>query len=312
MGRTSSSPKKMQQDETLLGDEVSVVVKSKRSSPRKGPAVIKLKMPEPELKKPLKLTLKLSKSSSEEGEVEKKPAESTTRITPKLTLSLRRPSVDTTTTRIVEENVPKKRGRKPKSLSTSASVESVGSERSGPARRLPESAPVSLSGSKSSAAGSSAASLSTLKPAVPVYSEEDRLQRQIISEMVQDRVTRMQSHRAQWDEPPDSVDSLIASLWPFYEQLSIIEVTHSGLYRQAGMPKPEEPLPATERQSQEYDEVLKRFNDLIMTDKTRCRPTELIVLEHRLCLEEEKFLYTKMKNEYYSKYASHGSSSTSR
>ncbi len=28
--------------------------------------------------------------------------------------------------------------------------------------------------------------------------------------------------------------------------------------------------------------------------------TELVVLEYRLCLEEEKFLYTKLKNEYYS------------
>lgn len=33
---------------------------------------------------------------------------------------------------------------------------------------------------------------------------------------------------------------------------------------------------------------------------------ELVVLEHRLCLEEEKFLYSKMKNEYYTKFANMG------
>lgn len=139
-----------------------------------------------------------------------------------------------------------------------------------------------------------------------MYSEEDRLQRQIISEMVQERVYKLQGHRALWDVPPESVDSLISALWPFYEQLSLIDVTHSGLYRQAGMPKADEPVPASVRQAQEYEETLRRFNDLVMAEKSKPRPTELIVLEHRLCLEEEKFLYTKMKNEYYSKYANHG------
>jgi len=298
------------------GQEHQAQVKSKKGSPRKGPSVIKLKVPEAkpafvEERRPVKLTLKLSKSAEEfeaQQKAEALAAASATRITPKLTLSLRRPSVEVKSATAVEVKVPKKRGRKAKGFLGSASVDSTSSDRTGKTKKVTESAPVSLNGSKSSLGSASATSLlQANKPQVPVYSEEDRLHRQIISEMVQQRVSRLQGHRVLWDAPVESVSSLITSLWPFYEQLAVTEVTHSGLYRQAAMTRPVEEVSPTERQTVEYEALMKRFNDLTMAERERNSKTELVVLEYRLCLEEEKFLYTKLKNEYYTKYSSMGS-----
>lgn len=292
MGR---SPKKNEAAKTPSVNGGDEKPKSKRASPRKGPSVIKLKVPEArpvesvpstDDRRPLKLTLKISKSADQVEEP--KPQE--TRITPKLTLSLRRPSVETVA------EVPKKRGRKPTlSKSTDSTLLPT---------KAALSAPVSLAGSKSSSANASAGTLPVVKPAVPVYSEEDRLQRQIIHECLQEKVSRLSSHHTQWNRPVVSSEDLIASLWPFYEQLAVGEATQSLTYRQAGQ-KQADPKIGEKHQS-EYEALIKRFNDVCTTENTRPKMTELVLLEHRLCLEEEKFLYTKLKNDYYTNYANMG------
>lgn len=48
------------------------------------------------------------------------------------------------------------------------------------------------------------------------------------------------------------------------------------------------------------DRLVEKYKSL--TQQTKRVPTELLLLEQRLCLEEEKFLLVKLKNEYSSKF----------
>ena len=67
-----------------------------------------------------------------------------------------------------------------------------------------------------------------------------------------------------------------------------------------------------------YEELQEKYKSVVHSQSTKKVPTELLLLEQRLCLEEEKFLLVKLKNEYAAKFMrgsarmGMGSSGTSR
>lgn len=65
-----------------------------------------------------------------------------------------------------------------------------------------------------------------------------------------------------------------------------------------------------------YEELQEKYKSVIHGQSSKKVPTELLLLEQRLCLEEEKFLLIKLKNEYAAKFmrgsSGMGSSGTSR
>lgn len=301
------SPRKGQDNGRDKGQDAG----EEKEKGKRGGAVIRLRLPtappskavkhaeqpaEKPSDKPIRLKLKLSKSADEVPPAAVKE----TRITPKLTLSLRRPAAEP----VPPANVPKKRGRKPGSkLKKSASAESTSDVLV--LRRGFESAPASAKGNLAGSAGSMQA-IAPKVASVPVYSDEDRITRQAINEVIQEKVAGLQGHVGLWDKPVCSPTELINVLWPFYEQLAVTEITSSALYRAAGHPAPV----ARQRTPEEECRALaQRFDELCLADRQRHpRSTELVVLEHRLCLEEEKFLYAKLKSEYYTHYSSIGGS----
>ena len=63
-----------------------------------------------------------------------------------------------------------------------------------------------------------------------------------------------------------------------------------------------------------FSSLLSRFKSIIHAQHSKPVSTELLLLEQRLCLEEEKFLLQKMKSDYNARYmalASQGSSRSS-
>lgn len=52
------------------------------------------------------------------------------------------------------------------------------------------------------------------------------------------------------------------------------------------------------RLTTEVEKLHLRYQDSVMKEKNKDISSELLVLEQRLCLEEEKFLYAKLKSEY--------------
>lgn len=276
------SPRKVEDSKPVKDDGKG---KEKRSTPKKAPAasVIKLKMPEKADQteiadnksqiKPLKLTLKLSKPALEVAEP------TTTKITPKLTLSLRKPLASSTVTdssatqstipAAVQTEAQRKRGRKPKSLLSAASTDSAsGNSSEHHSRKAIDSAPVSLATSKSSLSSSHASLPSVTqanKPPTTVYSEEDRLQRQIIGEILHDKVSKLNSHHQLWKQPVNSPDSLIKALWPFYEQLAVTEISNSLVFRQADV-RIEDNQTVADRQNTEYASCLKKLQDLCFAE----------------------------------------------
>lgn len=52
---------------------------------------------------------------------------------------------------------------------------------------------------------------------------------------------------------------------------------------------------------EEFEKLRNRLDTRVATERSRETPTELVVLEQRLCLEEEKFLFAKLKSEYNTK-----------
>ncbi len=61
-----------------------------------------------------------------------------------------------------------------------------------------------------------------------------------------------------------------------------------------------------------YSGLLTRFKSIIHAQHSKPVSTELLLLEQRLCLEEEKFLLQKMKNDYQSRYMAAVSQVSSR
>lgn len=60
-------------------------------------------------------------------------------------------------------------------------------------------------------------------------------------------------------------------------------------------------LARSDRLAEDINKLKGRFNDFVLAEKNKEIATELLVLEQRLCLEEEKFLYAKLKSEYNKK-----------
>jgi hypothetical protein len=225
---------------------------------------------------PIKLTLKLGPPPVAAPVTEKPKG---TQVTTKLTLSIRRPSVDQSKGEEVdivgplasEVKLPKKRGRK-KGSKSSKSVESVGNEdAAGKAEKKPrktiQSAPVSLASSTDSLRFSKSQSLSNVSiPVVqkPVFSEEDRQIRQVITDLLQQKIAQLHAHRGLWNVPPPSADALIHSLWPFYEELGLTEVSQSTIFKQAGLDRRLQ----GEAQAAQFEALRSQFSNMLLADKT--------------------------------------------
>lgn len=226
---------------------------------------------------PIKLTLKLGPPPAAAPVAEKPKG---TQVTTKLTLSIRRPSVDQSKGEEVdivgplasEVKVPKKRGRK-KGSKSSKSVESVGEEEAaGKAEKKPrkpiQSAPVSLASStdslRFSSKSQSASSVSVPAVQKPVFSEEDRQIRQVITDLLQQKIALLHAHRGLWNAPPPSADALIHSLWPFYEELGLTEVSQSTIFKLAGLDRRLQ----GDAQAAQYEALRSQFSNILLADKT--------------------------------------------
>lgn len=61
-----------------------------------------------------------------------------------------------------------------------------------------------------------------------------------------------------------------------------------------------------EKHIKRYVELQEKYKSVLQSQATKKVPTELLLLEQRLCLEEEKFLLVKLKNEYAAKFMRSG------
>lgn len=79
-------------------------------------------------------------------------------------------------------------------------------------------------------------------------------------------------------------------------------------------------MAADEKHVRVFEALQERYKSVLQGQSTKKVPTELLLLEQRLCLEEEKFLLVKLKNEYAARFmrgntsgsGGSGSSGTSR
>ena len=65
-------------------------------------------------------------------------------------------------------------------------------------------------------------------------------------------------------------------------------------------------LPYTDNHENVFNSLQDRYRSLLQSHASKKVPTELLLLEQRLCLEEEKFLLVKLKNEYATKFLKGG------
>lgn len=240
-------------------------------------AIIKLKMPDSGDKEkavavqaPIKLTLKIGRASTEVPVVE--PVK--TRVTPKLTLSIRKPPPEHLAT--VEEEivdvgthsglVPKKRGRKKgfkfsKSLESTSTDETVKVKKAKQASAASASAPTSLKASME-ALPRPAAPKVPIQP-TPKYSEEDRQVRLVVGEVIQQKVALAAGHRQMWMKPGAKAGEVVKALWPFYELLAVTEINPSLLYKQGGLAVDDNSC----KHSEEFNALVSRFDSLTLAQK---------------------------------------------
>lgn len=239
-------------------------------------------------------------------------------------------------------SLPKKRGRKPKSFhdgtspspgllngsnsnvsggsnqiehetpfSAAVAMMSSGKRRPGrPLKRLgpPPSSPLHSTPSWPGAGSLSSSLLGQRQRQTQTYSsslpnmpggetEDERRSRLAVREWLQQQVQEML--QVDWNSPFSSPTEAIRRLYPFY----VLPITKENLEdSRAAAPAP------SSKALEELDELQKRFSEDLLKERLLSVPTELVVLEQRLCLEEERFLYIKLKNEYAAKQRAMASS----
>ncbi|PJF19228.1 hypothetical protein PSACC_00964 [Paramicrosporidium saccamoebae] len=142
------------------------------------------------------------------------------------------------------------------------------------------------------------AALSSLTTMTPGEREEERILRQSISETfgtLWPMVTRPDASKTftSWEDVPEK-------LVPYWLMLSPIDsALHAPTLKSQTLE-----VEQSDRSTRLVEEVTKlrsRYEQVTIKERNKEIATELLVLEQRLCLEEEKFLYAKLKSEYNKK-----------
>lgn len=192
-----------------------------------------------------------------------------------------------------EANVEGRRGRKPK-ITKSASAEYL--DILGGKSTILTSGTASSTGYSSSLASSSLSSSNSSLPPVtsssfvnPNESEFVQKAKNILNIAFQhDQSSLLQPSFTPFSSVADAVERLL----PYHLALNAGQYdtdTHFTI-------TPDEDIQAT------LSALETRFQTIIHTQHSKRVPTELLLLEQRLCLEEEKFLLQKLKSEYNARY----------
>jgi hypothetical protein len=142
------------------------------------------------------------------------------------------------------------------------------------------------------------AALSSLTTMTPGEREEERILRQSISETfgtLWPMVTRPDASKTfeSWRDVPEK-------LVPYWLMLSPIDSALHAPTLKSHNSEIEQPDRST-RLAEEVTKLRSRYEQVKIKERNKEIATELLVLEQRLCLEEEKFLYAKLKSEYNKK-----------
>lgn len=134
--------------------------------------------------------------------------------------------------------------------------------------------------------------------APPAERDEDRILKNLLTESFQARMHRLSTDLASWRRPFADTNDAANRLWPFWELLAPAELTNNPAYRLAGVKVGENPQECHIRQRREYAGLVDKFVDVLVKERSKRIPAELQLLEQKLCLEEEKFLCAKLRSEY--------------
>lgn len=194
----------------------------------------------------------------------------------------------------------KKRSRMSKSFSSDY-VDIVGG------RRDLASMPASMSSSTSSmpsaaAAASSSASAAPLPPTFSVNPNENEFvqrSKNILNVALQQDQGSVQTPVL---TPFTSLTDAVERLLPYHLALN------AGQYEEDVSLQPLD----QDNLESSYQNLVARFKTIIHNQHSKPVSTELLLLEQRLCLEEEKFLLQKMKNDYNARYMALASQASSR
>lgn len=92
-------------------------------------------------------------------------------------------------------------------------------------------------------------------------------------------------------------DDVVERLVPFHMGIT------AGQYSETELSAVNEGIAAdAEKHASAFAQLQERYRSVLQGQSSKKVPTELLLLEQRLCLEEEKFLLVKLKNEYAAKF----------
>lgn len=124
--------------------------------------------------------------------------------------------------------------------------------------------------------------------------EEERAYKTTIQESLL-KYTRQISHPSNWDFPISStIQNTIDAVIPFWILCSNLSNSKNNFIKTQNIS-----IPITKDDLlKRFDEIENTFNSYVQTQLEKPISSELSLLEQRLCLEEERYLYAKLKKEY--------------
>lgn len=130
--------------------------------------------------------------------------------------------------------------------------------------------------------------------------EEDRLIRSLLNDATLQKLQKLADSGSRFNQSWDNAASAKEWLWTVTETMAHGEASSLPAYRSALHLKINADHAATA--DREFNAVKDRFEQIIQKERCSTVPSELRVLEQRLCLEEEKFLHAKLKVEYTARF----------
>lgn len=166
--------------------------------------------------------------------------------------------------------------------------------------------PTSYSASRMGFSRVPIAALSAYNAMTPLEREEERVWRQNLNDNLGGYWRDLASNRIEIKGRPRSCTELATQVLPYWLMLAAVDVAIFGNRTGANLrPNPPSPLEireARERKwAEEYQKLHGKLTEINQQLLQKPIPTELSLLEQKLCLEEEKFLFAKLKTEYNAK-----------
>lgn len=145
------------------------------------------------------------------------------------------------------------------------------------------------------------AALSSLTSMTPVEREEERMLRQCLAETLNTLWPMVTKPRLA--ESCNTWKAVSDRVLPYWLMLAPIDsaLNHHPTPKTIGVIETDMAAEKLARINDELCKLQSRFALSCMNERNKEISTELLVLEQRLCLEEEKFLYAKLKSEYNKK-----------